>query len=192
MKPSEEGRYTLYARRQIRLFEDAPTNDKGWKDRYFFVKKEGLCDPVGTFESGIRFAWTERALEEVTSEQQAEQNFEEEDPSTQQSKEIPEGIPLPILEVPYLHVLEGCIRLLYGVPTDPLWASYPAADLGKLKMKISKAELEATKKKKKDKQAATKGGASSQTTKAMNVQPLRSLSSLAPYQSPSLPQLSSF
>ncbi|KAF3455855.1 hypothetical protein FNV43_RR00497 [Rhamnella rubrinervis] len=46
MKPSEEGRYTLYARRQIRLFEDAPTSDKGWKDRYFFVKREGLCDPL--------------------------------------------------------------------------------------------------------------------------------------------------
>ncbi|KAF3457338.1 hypothetical protein FNV43_RR01995 [Rhamnella rubrinervis] len=92
-------------------------------------------------------------------------NFEEEDPFTQQSEEIPEGIPLPILEVPYLHVLEGCIRLLYGVPTDPLWASYPAADMGKLKMKISKAELEATKKKKKDKQAAAKGGASSATDK---------------------------
>ncbi|KAF3443391.1 hypothetical protein FNV43_RR13073 [Rhamnella rubrinervis] len=97
---------------------------------------------------------------EETSSNSGKRNLEEEDPSTQLSEEIPEGIPLPTLEVPYLHILEGCIRLLYGVPTDPLWASYPAADMGKLKMKISKAELEATKKKKKDKQAAAKGGAS--------------------------------
>ncbi|KAF3457344.1 hypothetical protein FNV43_RR02001 [Rhamnella rubrinervis] len=116
-------------------------------------------------EDSFRSARYWLALEEATLEQQAEQNFEKEDPSTQQSKKIPEGIPLPILEVPYLHVLEGCIRLLYGVPTDPLWASYPAADMGKLKMKISKAELEAIKKKKKDKQAAAKGGTSSQTDK---------------------------
>ncbi|KAF3455866.1 hypothetical protein FNV43_RR00508 [Rhamnella rubrinervis] len=87
----------------------------------------------------------------------AEQSFKEEDPSTQQFEQIPEGIPLPVLEVPYLHVLEGYIRLLYGVSTDPLWASYPTVDIGKLKMKISNAELEATKKKKKDKQAASKG-----------------------------------
>ncbi|KAF3451247.1 hypothetical protein FNV43_RR07342 [Rhamnella rubrinervis] len=171
MKPSEEGRYTLYAEESA--FENAPTSDKGWKDRYFFVKREGLCDPIGTSESGIRSAWIERAsniserlritaeqknvirtllrtktksllsilsedsfrsrrsaaLEEATSEQQAEQNFEEEDPSTHQSEEISE------------------------------------ADMGKLKMKISKAELEATKKKKKDKQAAAKGGMSSQTDK---------------------------
>ncbi|KAF3457904.1 hypothetical protein FNV43_RR02564 [Rhamnella rubrinervis] len=174
------------------LFEDAPTSDKGWKDRYFFVKREGLCDPVASnlserlritaeqknviralfrtktksllsilSEDSFRLARYWPALEETTLEQQAEQNFEEEDPSTQQSGEIPEGIPLPILEVPYLHVLEGCIRLLYGVATDPLWASYPAADMGKLKMKISKAELEAIKKKNKDKQAVAKGGASS-------------------------------
>ncbi|KAF3454062.1 hypothetical protein FNV43_RR04509 [Rhamnella rubrinervis] len=108
MKPSEEGGYTLYARRQIRLFEDATTSYKGWKDRYFFIKRE--------------------ALEGATSEQQAEQSSEEEDPSTQQSEQIPEGIPLPMLE-------------------------------------ISKVELEAMKKKKKDKQAASKGGVSSQANK---------------------------
>ncbi|KAF3446504.1 hypothetical protein FNV43_RR11683 [Rhamnella rubrinervis] len=97
------------------------------------------------------------ALEGATSEQ----SCEEEGPSTQQSEQIPKGIPIPILKVPYLHILKGCIRLLYGVPTNPLSASYPAADIGKLKMKISQAELEATKKKKKDKQAASKDGASS-------------------------------
>ncbi|KAF3454498.1 hypothetical protein FNV43_RR04946 [Rhamnella rubrinervis] len=161
MKPSEEGRYTLYARRRIRLFEDAPTSDKGWKDRYFFVKREGLCDPVGTSESGIRSAWTERGLKPKVFclyfpktpsaavlpavrnfPEQEPKNLEEEAPSTQLSEEIPEGIPLPTLEVPYLHILEGCIRLLYGAPR-PLWASYPRTDMGKLKMKISKAELEA-------------------------------------------------
>ncbi|KAF3435482.1 hypothetical protein FNV43_RR22571 [Rhamnella rubrinervis] len=109
IKPSEEGRYTLYARRRIRLFEDAPTSDKGWKD----------------------------PLEEATSEQQAKQNFEEEGLSTQQTKEILEGIPLLILK--------------------SIWVN--------LKMKISKAEQEATKKKKKDKQTAAKGKASSQTDK---------------------------
>ncbi|KAF3443157.1 hypothetical protein FNV43_RR17078 [Rhamnella rubrinervis] len=84
--------------------------------------------------------------------------FKEEDPPGQKKFT---KVSSSYTQVPYLHVLEGCIRLLYGMPTDPLWASYPAADMGKLKMKISKAELEATKKKKKEKQAATKGGASS-------------------------------
>ncbi|KAF3441161.1 hypothetical protein FNV43_RR15072 [Rhamnella rubrinervis] len=148
MKPSEEGRYTLYARRRIRLFEDAPTSDKG---------------PNGLYACATSNL-SERLM--ITAKQKnAEQSFEEEDLSTQQTKEIPEGIPLPILEVPYLHVLEGCIKLLYGMPTDPLWTSYPVTDMGKLKMKISKAELEATMKKKRDKQAAAKGGASSQTDK---------------------------
>ncbi|KAF3436655.1 hypothetical protein FNV43_RR19402 [Rhamnella rubrinervis] len=173
---SEEGRYTLYARRQTRLFEDAPTSDKGWKDRYFFVKREGLSDPVVTSELGIRSAYTKRedsvcsawywpALEEVASEQQVEQSFEEEDPLTQQIEEIFVGIPLPILEVPCLYVLEDYIRLLYDMSTDPMWASYPAVDMDKLKMKISKAELEAMKKKKKEKQAASNSGGSSQTDK---------------------------
>ncbi|KAF3454494.1 hypothetical protein FNV43_RR04941 [Rhamnella rubrinervis] len=103
------------------------------------------------------------ASSEETSRNRAERNLEEEDPSTQLSEEIPEGIPLPTLEVPYLHILEGCIRLFMRKPTS--WASYPAADMGKLKMKISKAELEATKKKKKDKQAAAKGGVSSASDK---------------------------
>ncbi|KAF3433428.1 hypothetical protein FNV43_RR24530 [Rhamnella rubrinervis] len=105
------------------------------------------------------------ALEGGVSEHRVEQEPEEKGPSDQQTEHIQEGIPLPIFEVPYLHVLEGYIRLLYGVSTDPLWASYPTANMGKLKMMISKAELEATKKKKRDKQDALKGGASSQTDK---------------------------
>ncbi|KAF3431840.1 hypothetical protein FNV43_RR26576 [Rhamnella rubrinervis] len=100
-----------------------------------------------------------------TSEQRANQEPEEEGPFDRQTEHIPEGIPLSTLEVPYLHVLEGCIKLLCSVPIDPLWASYPATDMGKLKMRISNADLEATKKKKKDKQATSKGGASSQTDK---------------------------
>ncbi|KAF3442939.1 hypothetical protein FNV43_RR16857 [Rhamnella rubrinervis] len=50
LKPSEEGRYAFYARQQIRLLEEAPTSDKGWKERYFFIKREGLFDPVGMFD----------------------------------------------------------------------------------------------------------------------------------------------
>ncbi|KAF3449106.1 hypothetical protein FNV43_RR09830 [Rhamnella rubrinervis] len=50
----------------------------------------------------------------------------------QRAKPIPEGITLPILEVPYTRVLEGWIRLIYGEPSDPLWASYPTVDMGKM------------------------------------------------------------
>ncbi|KAF3456013.1 hypothetical protein FNV43_RR00656 [Rhamnella rubrinervis] len=57
----------------------------------------------------------------------------EEGPSKEPTEQTPEGIPFPISEVPYMHVLEGCLRLLYGEPTDPLWASYPAIDMGKMK-----------------------------------------------------------
>ncbi|KAF3443426.1 hypothetical protein FNV43_RR13108 [Rhamnella rubrinervis] len=56
------------------------------------------------------------------------------------------------MEVSCLHILKGSIRLLYGEPTDPLWASYLAIDMGKLKMKMpSEAELEALRKKKRTK-----------------------------------------
>ncbi|KAF3453872.1 hypothetical protein FNV43_RR04313 [Rhamnella rubrinervis] len=55
-------------------------------------------------------------------------------------------------------------RTLRGGPSTQLSKKFEA-DMGKLKMKISKAELEATKKKKKDKQAAAKGGASSASDK---------------------------
>ncbi|KAF3443266.1 hypothetical protein FNV43_RR12948 [Rhamnella rubrinervis] len=179
MKPSEEGRYTLYARRRIRLFEDAPTSDKGWKDRYFFVKREGLCDPVGTSESGIRSAWTERAS-----------NLSERLRITAKQKNVIRTL-LRTKTKSLLSILSEdsfrSARLLYGMATDPLWASYPAADMGKLKMKISKAELEATKKKKRDKQALQcRVVRLPKRIKARNVQPLRSLSSLVPYQSPSL------
>ncbi|KAF3455856.1 hypothetical protein FNV43_RR00498 [Rhamnella rubrinervis] len=64
---------------------------------------------------------------------------------------------------PDLHILEGCIRLFMRRPSGFLPAAYGQA-MGK-KMKISKAELEATKKKKKDKQAAAKGGVSSASDK---------------------------
>ncbi|KAF3433514.1 hypothetical protein FNV43_RR24616 [Rhamnella rubrinervis] len=57
MKPSEEGKYAFYAHRPIRLLEDAPTSDKGWKERYF-IKREGLFDIIGTSDSGIRSAWS--------------------------------------------------------------------------------------------------------------------------------------
>ncbi|KAF3449828.1 hypothetical protein FNV43_RR05907 [Rhamnella rubrinervis] len=54
---------------------------------------------------------------------------------------------------------ESGIRSAWAERVTTLWASYPTTDMGKLKMKISKAELEATKKKKRDKQATAKGGA---------------------------------
>ncbi|KAF3455752.1 hypothetical protein FNV43_RR00394 [Rhamnella rubrinervis] len=140
---------------RIRMFEDAPTSDKGWKDRYFFFKMEGLFDTVGMSESRIRSAWTERAS-----------NLSESLRITAEQKNVIRAL-LKTKTKSLLSILsEDSFRsagLLYGVPTDPLWTSYPAADMGKLKMKISKAELEATKKKKRDKQAAAKGDASSQT-----------------------------
>ncbi|KAF3450271.1 hypothetical protein FNV43_RR06351 [Rhamnella rubrinervis] len=53
LKPGGEGRYAFYARRQTKLLTGAPTSDKGWKDRYFFIRKEGLFDP-GSSELDIR------------------------------------------------------------------------------------------------------------------------------------------
>ncbi|KAF3453792.1 hypothetical protein FNV43_RR04233 [Rhamnella rubrinervis] len=41
---------------------DAPTSDKDQKERYFFIKREGLFDPVGTSDSEVRSTWTEKAL----------------------------------------------------------------------------------------------------------------------------------
>ncbi|KAF3451262.1 hypothetical protein FNV43_RR07357 [Rhamnella rubrinervis] len=92
LKPNEEGIYAFYAHLHIRLLEDALTSDKGWKERYFFIKREGLFDPVGTFDFGIRFVWLK--------------------------------------------------RLLYGEPTDPLWALYLAVDMGKMKLRVVEKELQ--------------------------------------------------
>ncbi|KAF3443151.1 hypothetical protein FNV43_RR17072 [Rhamnella rubrinervis] len=94
--------------------------------RYFFIKREALFDPVGTSDFGVHSAWDER------------------------------GIPLPILEVPYTHVFKGCIRFLYGEPIDPLWALYPAVDMGKIKVRIpTDDELAKKKSKRKEKKVTT-------------------------------------
>ncbi|KAF3431707.1 hypothetical protein FNV43_RR26440 [Rhamnella rubrinervis] len=127
------------------------------------LSERGLCDPLARPQSGIRH-WIERGTgPSLVRNLHAEpSNLEGGGPSTQLSEEIPEGIPLPTLEVPYLHILEGCIRLLYccGQPTSQ--GLLIPADMGKLKMKISKAEPEATKKKK-DKQAAKGARRNAQT-----------------------------
>ncbi|KAF3438738.1 hypothetical protein FNV43_RR21502 [Rhamnella rubrinervis] len=145
-----EGRYAFYARKQTKLLTGAPTSDKGWKDRYFFVKRGHWS--VSPSELGIRSVWAERV-------RPSKQKNQEASPSQQQHKlqpePIPEGIPLPFIEVPYTHVLEGCIRLLYGEPTDPLWASYPIVDMGKMKVAAPTAEQLAEKeRKRKEKKAA--------------------------------------
>ena len=54
LKLCEVGRFTFFARRKVRILEDPPTCNKGWKDKYFFVKKEGLFGP----KSGILSAWS--------------------------------------------------------------------------------------------------------------------------------------
>ena len=54
LKLCEVGRFTFFARRKVRILEDPPTCNKGWKDKYFFVKREGLFGP----DSGFRSAWT--------------------------------------------------------------------------------------------------------------------------------------
>ncbi|KAF3455311.1 hypothetical protein FNV43_RR05759 [Rhamnella rubrinervis] len=52
-KLGEEVRYAFYAWRQIRLLNDVLTSDKGEKERYFFIKMEGLFYPVSMSESGL-------------------------------------------------------------------------------------------------------------------------------------------
>ncbi|KAF3448102.1 hypothetical protein FNV43_RR08812 [Rhamnella rubrinervis] len=76
------------------------------------------------------------------------QKAQEVGPSYPQAELIPEGIPHPFIEVPYTHVLEGCIRLLYGEPTDTLWAFYPTVDMGKMKVAPPTAEQFAKKERK--------------------------------------------
>ncbi|KAF3454092.1 hypothetical protein FNV43_RR04539 [Rhamnella rubrinervis] len=121
MKPSKEGRYTLYIRRQIRLFEDALTSDKNWKDHYFFIKREGIFGPIGMSES----------------------------------------------ESAMLGRKEGCIRLLYSEPS--LRASYFAADMGKLKIKMpSKIDIEELQKKKK--KVALKSGKEKQAITVLELE----------------------
>ncbi|KAF3446017.1 hypothetical protein FNV43_RR11195 [Rhamnella rubrinervis] len=88
------------------------------------LSKESQFDPVGTSDSEVHSAWTEKTTELKGKE----------GPSKEPTEQTLEGIPLPIFEVPYTHVLEGCLRLLYGEPTDPLWASYPAINMGKMKV----------------------------------------------------------
>ncbi|KAF3432428.1 hypothetical protein FNV43_RR27168 [Rhamnella rubrinervis] len=95
----------------------------------------------------------------------SKQKNQEASPSQQQHKLQPEpileGIPLPFIEVPYTHILEGCIRLLYSEPTDPLWASYPTVDMGKMKVAAPTAEQLAEKeRKRKEKKAARKASGS--------------------------------
>lgn len=58
LKLCKKGRFTFYAWRKVQILEDAPTFDKRWKNKYFFVKNEGLFSPVRTFDSGIRLAWS--------------------------------------------------------------------------------------------------------------------------------------
>ncbi|KAF3442914.1 hypothetical protein FNV43_RR16832 [Rhamnella rubrinervis] len=161
--PNEEGRYVFYARRQTRLLTDASTSGK--KERYFFVIREGLFNPVDT----LTLEFARLGLKKVST--RLERNnaidllqrakgrsllfeetlctsgywmteLQEEGPSKEPTEQTPEGIPLPISEVPYMHVLEGCLRLLYGEPTDPLWASYPAIDIGKMKSLLAKNGLQ--------------------------------------------------
>ncbi|KAF3443079.1 hypothetical protein FNV43_RR17000 [Rhamnella rubrinervis] len=145
LKPSEEGRYHLYARKSTRLLKDAPTSNKNWKDRYFFIMKEGLFDLVSSSKYFICSAWIKRG------------------PSNQQTEQIPKGIPLPILEVPYTRILKGCLRLLYNEPSDPLWASYPATNMGKMKVRVpTDEELAKKERKKKERRVTRKVGQTSQ------------------------------
>ncbi|KAF3455874.1 hypothetical protein FNV43_RR00516 [Rhamnella rubrinervis] len=188
LKPGGEGRYAFYARKQTKLLTGAPTSDKGWKDRYFFIKKEGLTKltlDLCSLESKRQTFHQHRAEQfdqHSTCSRKEPQPFtlrgsfrcgkcaikeknQESGPSQQQHKLQPEpileGIPLPFIEVPYTHVLEGCIRLLYGEPTDPLWASYPTVDMGKMKVAAPTAEqLTEKERKRKEKKAARKASGS--------------------------------
>ncbi|KAF3447731.1 hypothetical protein FNV43_RR08434 [Rhamnella rubrinervis] len=63
----------------------------------------------------------------------------------------------PLMQTLPNRSLTNPLRLLYSKPFDPLWASYPAVDMGKMKVKISTdAELAEKERKKKEKKAAQK------------------------------------
>ncbi|KAF3443635.1 hypothetical protein FNV43_RR13325 [Rhamnella rubrinervis] len=58
-------------------------------------------------------------------------------------------------------VIKVVFRLLYGEPSDPLWTSYLANDMGKMKVRIpTDAELAEKERKKKEKRAARQAGGS--------------------------------
>ncbi|KAF3443832.1 hypothetical protein FNV43_RR13522 [Rhamnella rubrinervis] len=94
-------------------------------------------------------------------------NLEEEAPSTKPSKKFSK-VSSSYTQVPYLHILKVALGFCTAC-NDPR-GFLSRTDMGKLKMKISKAELEATKKKKKDKQSQQRVGAFSRT-KAVSAQP---------------------
>ena len=49
LKSCKEGRFTFYAWNKMRILKDLASGDTGWKNKFFFVKKEGLFGP----ESGV-------------------------------------------------------------------------------------------------------------------------------------------
>ncbi|KAF3453134.1 hypothetical protein FNV43_RR03569 [Rhamnella rubrinervis] len=111
----------------------------------------------------------EKSLNQLLSEKSfrstsywpSKQKNKEASPYEPEAEPTPESIPLPILEVPYMHILEGYIRLLYDKPSDPLWASYPTVDMGKTKVRIpTDAELAEKERKKKERKAAQKASGS--------------------------------
>ncbi|KAF3443043.1 hypothetical protein FNV43_RR16964 [Rhamnella rubrinervis] len=180
LKPGEEGRYAFYARKQTKLLSGAPTSDKGWKDRYFFIKKEGpnLLSICAALNQSARLSINTKQNESIDILRAAEKNLNllltaksfrsvgywpsqkqarEASPSQPQAESISKGIPLLFIEASYTHILEGCIRLLYGEPTDPLWASFPTIDMGKMKVAPPTAEQLAEKeRRRKEKKAARK------------------------------------
>ncbi|KAF3455871.1 hypothetical protein FNV43_RR00513 [Rhamnella rubrinervis] len=138
LKPGGEGRYVFYARKQTKLLTGAPTSDKGWKDRYFFVKKEGPNS------LSICAALNQSAKLSTNTEQNNSINI-------RVAGKEPQPFTLRIISM----------RLLYGELTDPLWASYPTVDMGKMKVAAPTAEQLAEKeRKRKEKKAARKAGGS--------------------------------
>ncbi|KAF3432433.1 hypothetical protein FNV43_RR27173 [Rhamnella rubrinervis] len=146
LKPGGEGRYAFYARKQTKLLTGAPTSDKGWKDRYFFVKKEGLFDPVGPSELGIRSVWAKRALNQSTKLfTNAEQNN-----SINVLRAAGKNLNLLLSAKSFRAV---------GEPTDPLWASYPTSRHGKDEGSCTK-QCNEKERKRKEKKAARKASGS--------------------------------
>ncbi|KAF3436952.1 hypothetical protein FNV43_RR19705 [Rhamnella rubrinervis] len=178
LKPGGEGRYAFYARRQTKLLTGAPTSDKGWKDRYFFIRKEGLFDPVGSSELDIRFGTAKREEPQPSTLRQiiprnrvlaiTTKEAKEQTPTNSNLTPQPSHltkVSFPLLRTPCTCILQGCITLLYAKPIDPLHLL--TADMGKLKVPPpTKEQLAEKDRKRKEKKSARKSRKSDPTQRA--------------------------
>ncbi|KAF3438892.1 hypothetical protein FNV43_RR17167 [Rhamnella rubrinervis] len=110
LKLGEEGLELIFPCITLNIIARLPTNSK----------QNNVIDVLQRIEENNLHSLLSEEYFRAVSYWQIDNQALEAGPSKQQAENIAKGTPLTILEVPYTHVLEGCIRLLYSEPTDPL------------------------------------------------------------------------